>query len=116
MEEEANVAAQDLSIAPKYASPPTTCYLVGGSCLNINNRVAPWEYNLLLNQPFRCFYSNNIANNNHVAQGGKLITITFDLISPKTLLNPLSHKVVAKSQMRHGFIRNNREKKVKGGE
>jgi hypothetical protein len=48
MEEEANVAAQDLSIAPKYASPPTTCYLVGGSCLNINNHVAPWEYNFVV--------------------------------------------------------------------
>jgi hypothetical protein len=113
MEEEANVAAQDLSIAPKYASPPTTCYLVGGSCLNINN-VAPWGYNLLLNQQFCCFSSNSIANNNNVAQRGKLVTITFDLISPKTLLNPLSHKVMG--QMCHGFVHNNREKKVKGGE
>jgi hypothetical protein len=41
MEEEANVAAQDLSIAPKYASPPTTCYSVGGSLLEHQQSCGP---------------------------------------------------------------------------
>jgi hypothetical protein len=71
MEEEANVAAQDLSIAPKYASPPTTCYLVGGSLLEHQQSCGP------MGIQFCCFSSNSIANNNHVAQGGKIVNYYF---------------------------------------